>query len=145
MRVCQVFAVPPSEFTLSGPLVLSGLTFLSQSTGPTRETALWSFLLSTLPSVQYLLALAQCQSVGTGIRQGLSLQVVHGQESVVLKAVWKDTLSPGSHHLLRELGQASEAGPSVGLYSVRRDELGAEGEKKARAASMSGPWGHGDG
>lgn len=48
--------------TLGSPSV-SRLTFLSQSTGTTRETAVYSFLLSTLPSVQYLLGLAQCQSL----------------------------------------------------------------------------------
>lgn len=37
-----------------------------------------------------------------------------------------------------------EAGPSARPYSVRRDELGGEGEK-TRAASVSGAQAHGDG
>lgn len=60
---CQVFGVPHSGVTLSRPLMLSRLAFLSQGTGPIRETVLCSFLLSTLPSVQYLVGLAQCQSL----------------------------------------------------------------------------------
>lgn len=79
--------------------------------------------------------------VGTGIRHALSPQVTHGQDSIVLRAVWKDTLRPagGARAGFRE------AGPSAGPYSVRRDELGGDGGKRAGTASLSGAWGHGDG